>query len=284
MTAHQEQRRRRLLALTGLWLFLAGLLTALSFVVVAFVLSAAFLLVALAAGGLRLLSRLPIRPGLRTAVGKTEQALGNLGTRLHDLHVRQHARRAGIRARRAGIRAREVATAAPGRTQLLVERGGQAYAVAVYRSTPHVARALHAGSRLIMGRRRQALRLNERGAQLRRRGNAEEAAEQHRVALEIVRELGDPHAEALTLNSLALALAQGGADAAAVQHFEQALTVLRELGDEEHEGQVIANLGFVHRRQGRSEEAVSLLNSALDKLPPESPAYRHVEAQLRRAS
>jgi tetratricopeptide (TPR) repeat protein len=277
VTAHQEQRRRRLLALTGLWLFLAGLLTALSFVVVAVIVSAGLLLVALAAGALRLFSRLPIRPGLRTAVDSTEQALGTVGTRLHDLHVRQHARR-------AGTRAREVATAAPGRTQVLVSRAGQAYAAAVYWLAPRVAKALHAGGGLIMGRRRQALRLNERGAQLRRRGNAEQAAEQHRVALEIVRELGDPHAEALTLNSLVLALAQGGADAAAVQHFEQALTMLRELGDVEHEGQVIANLGLVHRRQGRSEEAVSLLNSALDKLPPESPAYRQVEAQLRRAS
>jgi tetratricopeptide (TPR) repeat protein len=281
MTAHGEQRRRRVLALTGLWLFLAGLLTALSFVVVAVVASAGLLVVALAAAALRLLSRLPIRPGLRAALDSSERALGKVGTRLHDLRVRQHARR-------AGIRAREVATAAPGRTQSLVVRAGQAYASAVYRVSPHVARAVEAGGRLIgsprLGRRRQALRLNERGAQLRRRGDPEQAAEQHRVALEIVRELGDPHAEALTLNSLALALAQGGADAAAVQHFEQALTVLRELGDEEHEGQVIANLGFVHGRQGRSEEAVTLLSSALDKLPPESPAYRQVEEQLSRAS
>jgi Flp pilus assembly protein TadD len=102
--------------------------------------------------------------------------------------------------------------------------------------------------------------------------------------LAIVRDLGDQHAEALTLNNLGLALAQEGADASAVQHLERAVTVLRELGDEEHEGQVIANLGFVHGRQGRSEEAATLLHEALEKLPPESSAYRQVEEQLSRAS
>jgi len=69
-----------------------------------------------------------------------------------------------------------------------------------------------------------------------------------------------------------------------VQHFEQSLAILQELGDEELEGQVIANLGFLRRRQGRDEDAESLLHAALDKLPPESSAYRQVEEQLRRAS
>ena len=98
-----------------------------------------------------------------------------------------------------------------------------------------------------------------------------------------MRDLGDRRAEALTLNNLALALAHTGVPTA-LQHFEQSLVVLRELGDEEHEGQVIANLGFVHRREGRSDEAETLLNQALGKLPPGSSAYRHVEEQLRRAS
>jgi hypothetical protein len=47
---------------------------------------------------------------------------------------------------------------------------------------------------------------------------------------------------------------------------------------------VIANLAVVRRRQGRDEDAESLLHAALDKLPPESSAYRQVEEQLRRAS
>ena len=132
--------------------------------------------------------------------------------------------------------------------------------------------------------RRQALELNQLGTQLRREGAHEQAAEQHRAALEIVRDLGDQRAEALTLNNLALALAHSGSEEAAVEHLEHAREVLHELGDEEHEGQVIANLGLVHRRQGHSEEAVTLLHEALDKLPPGSTAYRQVEEELVRAS
>ena len=186
-----------------------------------------------------------------------------------------------------------MATGAPERTHALVTRSGQGYARAVYRSTALTSRVFDAGGRLVstldqgvpaVGRRRRALRLNERGAQLRRDGNPEQAAAQHRVALAILRDLGDHQAEAMTLNNLALALAQGGAEEAAVQHLEQALALLRQLGDEEHEGQVIANLGLVHRRQGRIDEAVALLNAALEKLSPESPAYRQIEEQIRRAS
>src|SRR5262245_2189155 len=132
--------------------------------------------------------------------------------------------------------------------------------------------------------RGHALHLNERGAQLRRRGENEQAAEQHRAALAIARELEDRSMEALTLNNLALAVVHTESVRTAVQHFEEALVILRELGDEEHEGQVIANLGFIRHRQGRDEDAASLLSEALDKLPPESAAYRHVEKQLRRAS
>jgi tetratricopeptide (TPR) repeat protein len=149
--------------------------------------------------------------------------------------------------------------------------------------------ASHRARTLLEARRSEpaavrARRLNELGAQLRREGDHEQAAEQHLAALAIVRELGDRQAEALTLNNLALALVHTGSVALAVERFEQALVLLRELGDKEHEGQVIANLGFVRRRQGRDEDAEFLLSAALDKLPPESSAYRHVEEQLRHAS
>lgn len=278
MTADREQRRRRLLAFIGLWLFLAGLLLALSFVTLVLVASTVLLLVALAVGVFALLGRLPVRSAWRTASDSTGRAARSMGAGLRALRLRQRARRAGVLVGRALAWTGEQAAAVPGRTRVLVDRSSQRYAAAFYRSSALTARALR------LDPNRQALRFNERGAQLRRGGNPERAAEQHRVALGILRGVGDRHAEALTLNNLALALAQGGADAAAVEHFEEALSVLRELGDEEHEAQVIANLGVVRSRQGHSDEAVSLLNAALDKLPPESPAYRQVEAQLRRAS
>ena len=279
--------RRRALAFTGVWFLVAGLLTALSLVVVVFIASALMLLAGIAAGGLRLLHRFPVRGRFRAALASLAREGRSLGGRLHGLRLRRHLRRAGVRAKTAG-------SAAPGRTRVLLTRGGQVYAAAVYRLLAVTTKAFQAGSRLVpavsavrphpLGRQRQALRLNERGSQLRRRGNPEQAVEQHRVALAIVRDLGDEQAEALTLNNLALALAQGGSETEAVQHLEQALVVLRELGDEKHEVRVIANLGIVHRRQGHSEEAVNLLHEALDRLPPDSSAYRQVEEELQRAS
>ena len=130
---------------------------------------------------------------------------------------------------------------------------------------------------------RRAAGLNERGRRLRREGDPSQAAAQHRAALAIVKELGDRQSEALTRNQLGLALARCGAGDAAVEQLRHALIILRALGDEEHEARVIANLGFVQRRRGHSEEAVVLLHEALDKLPPESPAYRRVEAVLTQA-
>ena len=130
----------------------------------------------------------------------------------------------------------------------------------------------------------EALRLNALGSRLRRAGDAEGAAEQHRAALHFFRALGDRRAEALTLNNIGLALASGGEDATAVEHFESAVAILDELDDRHHEGQVLANLGATHLRHGREDEATELLQTALEKLEPSSPAARQVEEQLRRAS
>ncbi|MFL5969513.1 MAG: hypothetical protein ACJ74L_07945 [Gaiellaceae bacterium] len=131
-------------------------------------------------------------------------------------------------------------------------------------------------------RRRDALRLNAAGAQLRRQSAYPEAAEQHRLALALFRDLGDRRSEALTLNSLALALDPAG-DVTALELFEEAATILGELGDEQHEGQVIANLALAFRRRGREERSAEVLEIALGKLDRASQAYRKIEG-LRRAS
>jgi tetratricopeptide (TPR) repeat protein len=239
---------------TGMWFLLAGMLAALGLIAILLV-SVALALIAVAlVGGAWLLRRYPMRRWLRSALGSIEGAARDQQARLGELGLRQRLRRFATRA-------------APvvGRLRARASR--------TFRTEP-----------VAIDPQSQALRLNELGAQLRREGKYEKAAEQHRAALAIVRELGDRQAEALTLNNLALALVHSGSVAVAVQHFEQALDVLRELGDEEHEGRVIANLALVRRRQGRDEDAESLLHAALHKLPPESSAYRQVEEQLRRAS
>jgi tetratricopeptide (TPR) repeat protein len=249
-SADREQLRSRVLAFAGIWFLLAGFLATLGFGVVLLASLALVLVGGVAAGGLWLLRRYQFGRGLRIAVLSIERAARALQARLDRLGPRQRLQGVGhfVGSARARWENHQRETAAA-------------------------------------GMERQALRLNELGAQLRRQGNHEEAAAQHRAALAIVRELGDRRAEGLTLNNLALALVHTtGGVPVAVQHFEQALAVFRELGDEEHEGQVIANLGSVRRRQGRDEDAESLLHEALDKLPPDSSAYHQVEAQLRRAS
>jgi tetratricopeptide (TPR) repeat protein len=296
LTSDRDRLRRRLLAFAGLSLLLSGLLAVVSSVVIALAAFGVLLLVMLAAVTISLLRRLPVGRGLRAVRRSLRAVLASTAHAFRAPKPRLHARGLGVeqRVQRLRVRGGETARRAPGRVDHFLVRLVRSYVIAVYWLRMRTARAFHAGGRLAMRlsrlrprpvrRSREARELNALGARLRREGAHEEAAEQHRVALAIVRDLGDERAEALTLNNLALALAQGGDEAEAVQLFEQALLVLRELGDEAHQGPVIANLGIVHRRQGHSEEAVHLLHEALDKLPPESSAYRQVEAELRRAS
>ena len=267
-----------------MWLLLGGLLTALGFVAVVLAASALLLVASLAVIGARHVRRLKLREGVRSATRATRSATRATGSallvareraprpRAPQIHVREHARDLGGHARDLGARARTVAAATPARTESFATRTFQA----MYRFRLLQLHSIDPGQR--------AQQLNAVGAQLRRDGEPEQAAERHRAALAIVRDLGDPHAEALTLNNLGLALAHGGAEDAALQHLEEARDVLHDLGDAEYEARVIANLGLVHRRQGHDEEAANLLHEALGKLPPESPAYRQVEEELLRAS
>jgi tetratricopeptide (TPR) repeat protein len=261
--------RPRILAGSGLWFLVAGMLAAFGFVSILLVSFALVLVGGLLAAGLWVLRRYAVREDLRPALRSVERAPRELRARLaeHDLQQRLQ-----------------------GFANVASHRG-RGFLAGVRRSSVTVVDRVKAGTSEIRQREpatadlhRHALRLNQLGTQLRRECKHEQAADKHRAALKIMRELGDRRAEALTLNNLALALVHTGSVAIAVQHFEQALAVLRELGEEEHEGRVIANLGFVRRRQGRDEDAESLLHAALDKLPPESSAYRRVEEQLRQAS
>jgi tetratricopeptide (TPR) repeat protein len=146
-------------------------------------------------------------------------------------------------------------------------------------------RRRQASERAASGRKlEQAGRLNARGVELRREGSAAEAVQAHRTALELVRSVGDPGTEAMTLNNLALALSHVGDEEGAIQTFDEARTILQSIDDQHHEGQVLANLGLLHGRRGRHEQALYCLEEALAKLDRRSPAYGHVEEQLRRAS
>jgi tetratricopeptide (TPR) repeat protein len=268
----REQLRRRVLAFAGIWFLLAGMLAALGVTIVLLASLAVVLLLGVVVAALWLIRRYELGRAIRVARPSIERASEKVRPSLKQASRKvkpsiEHASRklrSSFDELDAGQRLGRLANGAAQQARHALEvRPRQA-------APPDPSR--------------QARRLNEVGAQLRREGEYERAAEQHRSALAIVRELDDPRTEALTLNNLALALVHTGSVSVAVEHFEQALVLLRELGDERHEGQVIANLGFVRRRQGRDEDARSLLTAALDKLPPESSAYRQVEEQLRRAS
>jgi tetratricopeptide (TPR) repeat protein len=122
------------------------------------------------------------------------------------------------------------------------------------------------------------------GIELRRVGEPAQAAEQHRTARALYAAAGNRRGEALASNSLALALVDSGDPEAALQEFERARALLHALGDDEHEAKVLVNIGVVKQRAGARDEAAEALASALRKLPPQTPAYRLVERQLRKAS
>ena len=174
------------------------------------------------------------------------------------------------------LRAKATAEATPGRTRVLLVSGSQADAATYYRLSGLTSKALR------IDPSRHALRLNEHGALLRRRGSPERAAEQHRVALAIVRDLGDKRAEAMTLNNLALALAQGGAGRSRRRAPRTgALSACESSATRSTRDRSPPISACVRRRQGRSEEAVTPASTRRsDKLPPESPAYRQVEEEL----
>lgn len=260
MTEDRERLYRRVLAAAGIALLVAGLLMALSLVVLGLAVIVVTMLALLGAGTVSLTRRVDVTPALE-AIASSTGAAGR--------GVRAHVPRPRVRQRARGVAHRARASAAK------VPRSPEAVVGSMYRVGLLQVRSIDPG--------RRAQELNELGARLRREGDPEQAAEQHREALEIVRDLGDQRAEALTLNSLGLALAHSGAEHAALEYLEQAVDVLRELGDEEHEGQAIANLGLVYRRQGQADEAATLFQEALEKLPPSSAAHRRIEEELRRA-
>jgi tetratricopeptide (TPR) repeat protein len=270
----REQLRRRVLAFAGIWFLATGTLAAAGFFAPFLVSLGLVLLAGLLTGGFWLFRRYGLRERGRAALTSLEQASKRSETRLE----------LGGRARAALTSLERASKRSEARLDELELGRHVKHAATVASQRARALLEVRPREPQPVDRRAEALRLNERGAQLRREGDYEHAAEQHRAALAIARELEDRSMEALTLNNLALAVVHTGGVTTAVEHFEEALTLLRELGDEEHEGQVIANLGFIRHRQGRDEDAASLLSAALEKLPPESPAYRHVEKQLRRAS
>lgn len=264
-----ERLRRRFAVLLGASVFLAGLLIAIGLGVLLLIVAVAVVIAGLAGSAVWGASRVSApRPDL--------QRIGH-GARVIGTRVVQDAAPAVAAARR---RARDLQPVVSG----LVERAATRARTVDWGGWPYAGQQEPVAQLEPGEQHTHAVQLNAEGAQLRSEGQPEAAAERHRQALAIFRRLGDRRAEAPTLNSLALALDASGDTEAAVERFEQALAILRDLHDERHEGKVIANLGFTMLRHGDDDRARGLLESALDKLDPESRAAQQVVEQLRRAS
>jgi tetratricopeptide (TPR) repeat protein len=131
--------------------------------------------------------------------------------------------------------------------------------------------------------RSEAHRLNARAAALRQRGALDAALAASEQALELVRGLGDRHAEALTLNGLGLTQARLGDEAGAVDSYETAVAILTELGDGHGAGRVLANLGALQLDLGHADEARARWTDALRRLEPGSREHERTAEQLRLA-
>jgi tetratricopeptide (TPR) repeat protein len=253
--------RRRATAMGGMAIFMLALIAAIGFLwLVLLFLATLALAVNIVAGGMLLRRYLPQVAHHRGTFRSGAQQLGRFAVR------------AGGDARRAGLLVNSRLSGA-------ADRAARELRAATANVRPPSAPWPMRSSGDVQ---RDAVHANATGSQLRRAGAFAEAADQHRIALELYRSVGDRRAEALTLNNLALALDRTG-DASALELFEEAATILGDLGEEEREGQVIANLALAFRRRGREEQSAEVLEVALGKLNENSQEYRKLE-ELRRAS
>lgn len=262
--------RRRAVAMGAMAAFMLALLAAIGFLWFVLLLLAAVAIVVNAVAGAMLLRR--YLPHVRAP----------------HVDVRAAGLRLGHSTARASGNARRVGLLLGGRVAVGAERTARELRAATATVGTATTRVRAASERrpeqatAAPNLQRDAVRANAAGSQLRRAGAYAEAAEEHRLALDLYRSLGDRRGEALTLNNLALALDRAG-DPSGLELFEEAATILGELGEEEREGQVIANLALAFRRRGREEQSGEVLDVALGKLNPESREYRKLE-ELRRAS
>jgi hypothetical protein len=273
--------RRRAAALGAMGTFLLVLLAVMGLLHVLLMLVGGVAALATVVAGARALRGRSTGLGTlgRTAVGRARRTLGSAGAVAERTRPRlERAARRGLEdARRSVGDGRRQVGSVSARIQ---DAAGRQLGTIVREAQEQQASAWSA--RTPDTRHREALRANAKGVQLRRDGASAQAAEEHRLALAVFRDLGDRRSEALTLNNLALALDRSG-DAAALELFEEAATILGELGEEQREGEVIANLALSFRRRGSEERSAEVLEIALGKLEPDSQAYRKVES-LRRAS
>lgn len=111
---------------------------------------------------------------------------------------------------------------------------------------------------------REAQTLHNLGALLARAGRPDEAAEAASAALEVGRATGDRRGEAYALHVSGLASAAAGRLGPAADSLRAALDAMRALRDRAGEAATLEALATVQRDDGRPEEAIALVEEALE--------------------
>ena len=111
---------------------------------------------------------------------------------------------------------------------------------------------------------REAQTLHNLGALLARAGRQDEAAEAAAAALEVSRAATDRRGEAYALHVAGLASAAAGHPGPAADALRAALDAMRALGDRAGEAATLEALAAVQRDLGRLEEAIALVDQALE--------------------
>jgi tetratricopeptide (TPR) repeat protein len=94
-------------------------------------------------------------------------------------------------------------------------------------------------------------------------GNAKQAIETYKAALELAREIGDRQGEGGVLGNLGSAYRNLGETRKAIELYEQALVIAREIGDRRGQGSALVNLGIAYADLGELRKAIEFYEQSL---------------------
>jgi tetratricopeptide (TPR) repeat protein len=105
--------------------------------------------------------------------------------------------------------------------------------------------------------------LGNLGVAYRRLGQARQAIQRHRTALEIARQSKDQWAEAKELHRLAIAHHRVGDESEAINYCEQAVKIMERVGARKDESECLSTLGNSYRHLGEVQTAIDHFERAL---------------------
>ncbi|MEM7132447.1 MAG: tetratricopeptide repeat protein [Chloroflexota bacterium] len=126
----------------------------------------------------------------------------------------------------------------------------------------------------------EALALNGLGYAYFYQGELEEALQTHKASLQIKLSINERLGEGHSRLHIGRIYRIQGHLTKAIQELERSIDILQEIGNQWGVGDALHELGNVYRQLGDQAKAQALWQSALTKLPPESPEYAIVSDKL----